>query len=312
MKRKNIINIVAGIIFVALIVLGYTIQKQKNKTIVFPLQDIKLGKIIPQSKQVLTTTNFLRGDEFLLSFKNLNQESSLILIISDYNNQQDILLTKTSIHSGDNQICCFEVPKLIGRYDLRILLDNQEKIIPFEVKDKIVEYQTLNLRGIGSIPYPNWQTLDPEIINNLLVDVFSYYSKDLGKGITTLLALQDDTGAQFTITQRIVSNYKNLPFGNLVQVIETNENQALLKAHIIDDYTILDKQYGNKEIYFKIRNISKGISYIVFNKTYLVQNFFNKKFLLSVSLTCPERLADFYKPIADYIFSQIKITNSPN
>ena len=142
----------------------------------------------------------------------------------------------------------------------------------------------------------------------MLFRSFSYYSKDLGKGVSTLLVLQDEAGAQFSITQRVVSNYKNLPFGNLVQTIEENENKALLKARIIDDYTILNKQYGDREIYLKIRNISRGISYVVFNKTYLEKNFLNKRFLLSISLTCPERLVEFYQPVADYIFSNIKLS----
>jgi len=244
----------------------------------------------------------------LISFKNSDQESTLKVILLDYDHLKDIPLADAIIHPGDNEICCFEAPKETGQYGLKFIVDDQEATVPFEVKDRLVEYQDFNLRGIGSIPYPNWQPLDSGVINNLLTDVFSYYSKDLGKGVSTLLVLQDEAGAQFSITQRVVSNYKNLPFGNLVQIIEENENKALLKAHIIDDYTILNKKYGDREIYLKIRNISRGISYVVFNKTYLEKNFLNKRFLLSISLICPERLVDFYQPVADYIFSNIKLT----
>jgi hypothetical protein len=308
MNRKNITLIIASFIFILLITLGVSFQDKKAQNSAFPLKDIKLGNINQQSKEVLYTNAFLKGDEFLISCKNSDQKLSLKVILLDYNNPRDIPLSDTIIHPGDNEICCFEAPKEIGQYGLKfILIDSQETIIPFEVKDRLVEYQDFNLRGIGSIPYPNWQVLDSGVINNLLIDVFSYYSKDLGKGVSTLLVLQDETGAQFTISQRVVSNYKNLPFGNLVQIIEENENKALLKAHIIDDYTILDKKYGDREIYLKIRNISRGISYIVFNKTFLEKNFLNRRFLLSISLTCPERLVDFYQPVADYIFSNIKL-----
>jgi len=307
MKRKNIILIIASLMFI-LLILGACFNDKKAQNSVFPLKDIKLGKINQQSKEVLYTNAFLKGDEFLISFKNSDQELPLKVILLDYNNPRDIPLSDTIIHSGDNEICCFEAPKETGQYGLKFILNSQETTVPFEIKDRLVEYQDFNLRGIGSIPYPKWQSLDSGVINNLLTDVFSYYSKDLGKGVSTLLVLQDEAGAQFTITQRVVSNYKNLPFGNLVQTIEENENKALLKAHIIDDYTILNKEYGDREIYLKIRNISKGISYIVFNKTYLEKNFLNKRFLLSISLTCPERLVDFYQPVADYIFSNIKLT----
>jgi hypothetical protein len=305
MNRKNIVLIITSLILILLISLGAYFQNKKTQNSSFLLKDIKLGMINQQSKEVLYTNDFLKGDEFLISFKNPDQKLSLKLILLDYNNPRDIPLSDTSIHAGDNEICCFDAPKETGQYGLKFILDSQETTIPFEVKDRLVEYQDFNLRGIGSIPYPNWQTLDPGVINNLLTDVFSYYSKDLGKGVSTLLVLQDEAGAQFSITQRVVSNYKNLPFGNLVQTIEENENKALLKARIIDDYTILNKQYGDKEIYLKIRNISRGISYVVFNKTYLEKNFLNKRFLLSISLTCPERLVDFYQPVADYIFSHI-------
>ena len=308
MNRKNIVLIIASLILILLISLGAYFQNKKTQNSSFLLQDIKLGMINQQSKEVLSTNDFLKGDEFLISFKNPDQKLSLKLILLDYNNPRDIPLSDTSIHAGDNEICCFEAPKEIGQYGLKFILDSQETTVPFEVKDRLVEYQDFNLRGIGSIPYPNWQTLDPGVINNLLTDVFSYYSKDLGKGVSTLLVLQDEAGAQFSITQRVVSNYKNLPFGNLVQTIEENENKALLKARIIDDYTILNKQYGDREIYLKIRNISRGISYVVFNKTYLEKNFLNKRFLLSISLTCPERLVEFYQPVADYIFSNIKLS----
>ena len=308
MNRKNIVLIIASLILILLISLGAYFQNKKTQNSSFLLQDIKLGMINQQSKEVLSTNDFLKGDEFLISFKNPDQKLSLKLILLDYNNPRDIPLSDTSIHAGDNEICCFEAPKEIGQYGLKFIIDSQETTVPFEVKDRLVEYQDFNLRGIGSIPYPNWQTLDPGVINNLLTDVFSYYSKDLGKGVSTLLVLQDEAGAQFSITQRVVSNYKNLPFGNLVQTIEENENKALLKARIIDDYTILNKQYGDREIYLKIRNISRGISYVVFNKTYLEKNFLNKRFLLSISLTCPERLVEFYQPVADYIFSNIKLS----
>jgi len=311
MNRKNIVLIITSLILILLISLGAYFQNKKTQNSSFLLKDIKLGMINQQSKEVLYTNDFLKGDEFLISFKNPDQKLSLKLILLDYNNPRDIPLSDTSIHAGDNEICCFDAPKETGQYGLKFILDSQETTIPFEVKDRLVEYQDFNLRGIGSIPYPNWQTLDPGVINNLLTDVFSYYSKDLGKGVSTLLVLQDEAGAQFSITQRVVSNYKNLPFGNLVQTIEENENKALLKARIIDDYTILNKQYGDKEIYLKIRNISRGISYVVFNKTYLEKNFLNKRFLLSISLTCPERLVDFYQPVADYIFSNIKLTSTP-
>jgi len=307
MKRKNIILIITSLVFILLITLGTRFNEQKAQNSAFPLQDIKLGNINQQSKEVLYTNAFLKGDEFLISFKNLTQKLPLKIILMDYNNTQDIPLSDTIIHPGDNEICCFEAPKETGQYDLKFILDNQETTIPFEIKDRLIEYKDFNLRGIGSIPYPNWQPLDSGVINNLLTDVFSYYSKDLGKGVSTLLVLQDETGAQFTITQRVVSNYKNLPFGNLVQTIEENENKALLKARIIDDYTILNKKYGDREIYLKIRNISRGISYVVFNKTYLEKNFLNKRFLVSISLTCPERLVDFYQPVADYIFSNIQL-----
>ena len=308
MNRKNIVLIIASLILILLISLGAYFQNKKTQNSSFLLQDIKLGMINQQSKEVLSTNDFLKGDEFLISFKNPDQKLSLKLILLDYNNPRDIPLSDTSIHAGDNEICCFEAPKEIGQYGLKFIIDSQETTVPFEVKDRLVEYQDFNLRGIGSIPYPNWQTLDPGVINNLLTDVFSYYSKDLGKGVSTLLVLQDEAGAQFSITQRVVSNYKNFPFGNLVQTIEENENKALLKARIIDDYTILNKQYGDREIYLKIRNISRGISYVVFNKTYLEKNFLNKRFLLSISLTCPERLVEFYQPVADYIFSNIKLS----
>lgn len=308
MKGQKIILIVAScIFFILLIILGAILNKKEIQNSVFSLTNIKLGKINLTSKEVLYTNTFLKSDEFLISFKNSDQESTLKVILLDYNYLKDIPLIDIIIHPGDNEICCFNAPKETGQYNLKFIIDNQEATIPFEIKDRLVEYHDFNLRGIGSIPYPNWQPLDSGIINNLLTDVFSYYSKDLGKGVSTLLVLQDDTGAQFSINQRIVSNYKNLPFGNLVQIIEENENKALLKAHIIDDYTILDKKYGDREIYLKIRNISKGISYVVFNKTYLEKNFLNKRFLLSISLTCPERLVDFYQPVADYIFSNIKL-----
>ena len=308
MNRKNIVLIVASFILILLIILGVYLQNKKTQNSAFPLTDIKLGNINQQSKEVLYTNAFLKSDDFLISFKNSDQESTLKVILLDYDHLKDIPLADAIIHPGDNEICCFEAPKETGQYGLKFIVDDQEATVPFEVKDRLVEYQDFNLRGIGSIPYPNWQTLDPGVINNLLTDVFSYYSKDLGKGVSTLLVLQDEAGAQFSITQRVVSNYKNLPFGNLVQTIEENENKALLKARIIDDYTILNKQYGDREIYLKIRNISRGISYVVFNKTYLEKNFLNKRFLLSISLICPERLVDFYQPVADYIFSNIKLT----
>ena len=308
MNRKNIVLIVASFILILLIILGIYHQNKKTQNSAFPLTDIKLGNINQQSKEVLYTNAFLKSDDFLISFKNSDQESTLKVILLDYDHLKDIPLADAIIHPGDNEICCFEAPKETGQYGLKFIVDDQEATVPFEVKDRLVEYQDFNLRGIGSIPYPNWQPLDSGVINNLLTDVFSYYSKDLGKGVSTLLVLQDEAGAQFSITQRVVSNYKNLPFGNLVQIIEENENKALLKAHIIDDYTILNKKYGDREIYLKIRNISRGISYVVFNKTYLEKNFLNKRFLLSISLICPERLVDFYQPVADYIFSNIKLT----
>jgi len=308
MNRKNIVLIVASFILILLIILGVYLQNKKTQNSAFPLTDIKLGNINQQSKEVLYTNAFLKSDDFLISFKNSDQESTLKVILLDYDHLKDIPLADAIIHPGDNEICCFEAPKETGQYGLKFIVDDQEATVPFEVKDRLVEYQDFNLRGIGSIPYPNWQPLDSGVINNLLTDVFSYYSKDLGKGVSTLLVLQDEAGAQFSITQRVVSNYKNLPFGNLVQIIEENENKALLKAHIIDDYTILNKKYGDREIYLKIRNISRGISYVVFNKTYLEKNFLNKRFLLSISLICPERLVDFYQPVADYIFSNIKLT----
>jgi len=308
MNRKNIVLIVASFILILLIILGVYLQNKKTQNSAFPLTDIKLGNINQQSKEVLYTNTFLKSDDFLISFKNSDQESTLKVILLDYDHLKDIPLADAIIHPGDNEICCFEAPKETGQYGLKFIVDDQEATVPFEVKDRLVEYQDFNLRGIGSIPYPNWQPLDSGVINNLLTDVFSYYSKDLGKGVSTLLVLQDEAGAQFSITQRVVSNYKNLPFGNLVQIIEENENKALLKAHIIDDYTILNKKYGDREIYLKIRNISRGISYVVFNKTYLEKNFLNKRFLLSISLTCPERLVEFYQPVADYIFSNIKLS----
>ena len=308
MNRKNIVLIVASFILILLIILGVYLQNKKTQNSAFPLTDIKLGNINQQSKEVLYTNAFLKSDDFLISFKNSDQESTLKVILLDYDHLKDIPLADAIIHPGDNEICCFEAPKETGQYGLKFIVDDQEATVPFEVKDRLVEYQDFNLRGIGSIPYPNWQPLDSGVINNLLTDVFSYYSKDLGKGVSTLLVLQDEAGAQFSITQRVVSNYKNLPFGNLVQIIEENENKALLKAHIIDDYTILNKKYGDREIYLKIRNISRGISYVLFNKTYLEKNFLNKRFLLSISLICPERLVDFYQPVADYIFSNIKLT----
>jgi len=308
MNRKNIVLIVASFILILLIILGVYLQNKKTQNSAFPLTDIKLGNINQQSKEVLYTNAFLKSDDFLISFKNSDQESTLKVILLDYDHLKDIPLADAIIHPGDNEICCFEAPKETGQYGLKFIVDDQEATVPFEVKDRLVEYQDFNLRGIGSIPYPNWQPLDSGVINNLLTDVFSYYSKDLGKGVSTLLVLQDEAGAQFSITQRVVSNYKNLPFGNLVQIIEENENKALLKAHIIDDYTILNKKYGDREIYLKIRNISRGISYVVFNKTYLEKNFLNKRFLLSISLICPERLVDFYQPVADYIFSNIKLS----
>jgi len=311
MNKKNIILIIISLIFVLLISLGAYFQNEKTQNLSFPLQDIKLGKINQQSKEVLFTNDFLKGDEFLITGKNLEEETSVIIILGDNNKQVDYFLSQTLLHSGDNEICCFEVPKEIGHYTLMFIIGAQEANISFEVKNKFTEYQDFNLRGVGVIPYPQWTLLDAGLINNLITDVFSYYSKDLSKGFSTLLVTQDENGAQFSITQRTVSNYKDLPFGNLVQIIAEKENKALLKARLIDDYTILDKQYGDKEIFLKIRTITKGISYIVFNKTYLEKNFLGKKFLLSVSLTSPERLVDFYQPIADYIFSHIKLSSTP-
>jgi len=310
MKRQKIVLILVSGIFILSLILGAILNKKEIQNPVFLLTDIKLGKINQKSKEIFYTSTFLKSDEFLISFKNSDQGTTLKVILLDYGHFKDIPLIDTIIHPGDNEICCFEAPKETGQYDLKFIINNQETTVPFEIKDRLVEYQDFNLRGIGSIPYPDWQSLDTVVINNLLTDVFSYYSKDLGKGVSTLLVLQDESGAQFSISQRIVSNYKNLPFGNLVQTIEENENKALLKAHIIDDYTILNKKYGDREIYLKIRNISRGISYIVFNKTYLEKNFLNKRFLLSISLTCPERLVDFYQPVTDYIFSNIKLVQN--
>ncbi|MGC8651044.1 MAG: hypothetical protein ACP5RX_00195 [Minisyncoccia bacterium] len=312
MKRKNIIFISS--ILVLFVLLGLEIilkNKHNTQNLSFPLRDIQLGKINSQSKEVLNTNSFMKGDEFLISGKNYVTKIPATIILVDSNRQKDIFLSQTTLSSGDNKICCFEAPKDIGHYNLKFIIGIQEYDVPFEVQDKLTEYQDFNLLGVGTISYPRWSVLDVGLINNLITDVFSYYSKDLSKGVSTLLVVQDENGAQFSITQRMVSNYKNLPFGNLVQTITESENKALLKARLIDDYTILNKQYGDKEMFLKVRTITKGMSYIVFNKTYLEKSFLGKRFLLSISLTCPERLVDFYQPIADYIFSHIKLSSTP-
>ncbi len=304
MKKQNFSLIIIAVVIVLLTGFKVYLEIHRTKTAVFPLTDIQLGKINKKSKQVIYTNSFVKGDEFLISFKNTSDPLPLKILLTDSKNVQDILLADSIIKSGENEICCFDIPKNTDLYNVRFIINNQEIKIPLEVKDKLVEYKDFNLMGIGTISYPNWEVLDISVINNLLKDIFSYYSKDLGKGISVLLAVEDEAGAQFTISRRVVSNYKNMPFGNLVETIETNENKALLKAGIIDDYKILEKSYGNQEIYLEIRNISKGISYLVFNKTFLEKNLLNQKILLSISFTCPEKLVDFYQPVLDRIFSK--------
>lgn len=308
-KSQKSLIITIGLIVILLLLRIY-LQENLNRVNNFPLTDIKLGNINQKSKQVIDTDSFVKGDEFLVSFKNIATSTSLKIILVD-DNIQDIPLSSSIIQSGFNEICCFEAPSKIGHYNLKFIVDNQDKTVPFEVKERMVEYKDFNIRSVGTVPYPNWQVLDSSLLNNLLWDVFSYYSQDLAKGMSILLALEDDSGAQFSLSQRIITNYRNMPFGNLVQTIEESENQALMKAGIIDDYEILQKKYGDREIYLEIRNISKGKSYLIFNKTILEKNLFNQKILLSISLTCPERLVDFYQPVADYIFSHIQLSHTP-
>jgi hypothetical protein len=308
-KSQKSLVIIIGLIIVLLLFKIY-LQEHLNRVNNFPLTDIKLGNINQKSKQVIDTDNFVKGDEFLVSFKNIATSTSLRIILVD-DNIQDIPLSSDIIQSGFNEICCFEAPSKIGHYNLQFIIDNQDKTIPFEVKERMVEYKDFNIRSVGTVSYPNWQVLDSTLLNNLLTNVFSYYSQDLAKGMSILLAVEDESGAQFSLSQRIVTNYRNMPFGNLVQTIEESENKALMKAGIIDDYEILQKKYGDREIYLEIRNISKGKSYLIFNKTILEKNLFNQKILLSISLTCPERLVNFYQPIADYIFSHIKLSHTP-
>lgn len=310
-NKKPFVFIIALIII--LILVRLVLQTNLNKKNLFPLTEIKLGNINSKSKQVIYTNNFTKGNEFLISFNNIATSTPLKVILSGNSDFKAATLSDSIIQSGFNELCCFEVPKTPGHYNLKFLLDNQEQSIPLEVKEQIIEYKDYTIIGVGVIPYPNWQILDSSMLNNLLTDVFSYYSKDLAKGVSILLALEDESGAQFSLSRRIITNYRNMPFGNLVQTIEESENKALMKAGIIDDYEILQKKYGDREIYLKIRNISKGKSYLIFNKTILEKNLFNQKILLSINLTCPERLVDFYQPVADYIFSNIKLRpNSEN
>ncbi|NMB92023.1 MAG: hypothetical protein GYA31_00045 [Parcubacteria group bacterium] len=301
-NQKSIIIIIILIIILTLIKLVFQFNLNKNSS--FPLTDIKLGNINLKSKQVLYTNNFTKGNEFLVSFNNIATSTSLKVILWGGDDFKAATLSDSVIQSGFNELCCFEVPKTPGHYNLKFVIANQEQSIPLEVKEQTIEYKDYIIRGVGVIPYPNWPVLDSGLLTNLLTDVFSYSSKDLAKGISILLAVEDDNGAQFSLSRRVVSNYPNMPFGNLVATIEENENKALIKAGIIDDYEILQKQYGDQEIYLEIRNISQGKSYLIFNKTILEKNLFNQRILLSASLTCPEKLVDFYQPIADYILSK--------
>lgn len=312
MKKKILLFIIS--LFVGVLVLCFIFKRNNFYRLFssnerFPLTDIRLGNINLKSKAVIYTNTFIKGNEFLIFFKNLNDSFPLQIILADDFQNQDILLFKGVAHAGENEICCFETPPTKGQYNLKFITEQKTIAIPFQVEEQLTSYRKFNLWGGGVIPYPQWSSLDAGLMTSLISNVFSYSSKELGKDFTVLLVNQDDNGAQFSISQRIVSNYKNLPFGNLVQTIANKENQALLQAHLIDDYTILDRQYEKKAVTLKIRTISKGISYIIFNKTYLQRDLLNRKYLLSVNLTCPEKLVDFYQPIADYIFSHIQLNS---
>ncbi|MDQ5882997.1 MAG: hypothetical protein QG648_352 [Patescibacteria group bacterium] len=315
MKFKNkqlLIYFILLVLATILSIFSVTWKKQLQSPQVSTLEQIKLGKINPKSKEVLLTQEFSPGDQFLITFKNnqTNQKNSdLKLVLTDSSKTQDVILGNLTIKEGDNEICCFEAPTSPGNYQLRFILANQEFQTPLSVKKEIVSYRDFNLHLLGTIPYPDWQPLDNTVITNLLTQVFASYNKELSRGVSVLLVVEDESGAQVSLTRRIVTNYQNVPFGNLVQTIAQEENEALLQAGIIDDYEILKKQYGPHEVTLEIRNISKGVSYIVFNKTILETNLLNQKILIGISLTCPERLVEFYRPIADYIFNNIKLTD---
>jgi hypothetical protein len=300
--------------------------KKKQKKDDFFLQEIKLGRIpAPEEEKYLLGkinsqniqygNEFLGGDYFLLSFDNFSEGTFLNLILEDkYRNQSLVWLFLESLKQGKNEICCFEVPKATGDYKLKFVKGGESIEYSFFVKDKLVQYKTFEILFMIKIPYPNWQLLDNEILTRLISNIYSYNLKNSEKGLSVLLAARDNRGAQFVIFQRELSGKDfddRTPLSEILAKIEKEENQALLNFNVVDDYKIIKKEIKDKEAYQEIRNISQGISYLTLSKTFLIKNFLNKNYLISVNLTCPERLSFYYRPIAQTVFSGIKINSPP-
>lgn len=277
------------------------------------IREIKLFIVHPTSKQLKQTTVLTPKDEFLISFKyyHIDNNDKLKIILTKNNTVNNEILYDGPVEVGENNLCCFSAPSLTGSYLLTFIVGEQKINVPLIVEETPISYDWYRLSPQIFIPYPRWQLLDSDLINRFIKDIYSSFSTKLSAGFNVLLIVQDENNARVMISQRILTNYKTIPFGNIVQDILQQENKALVKAGIIDDFTILEQRYGNKEIYLKVRNINQGISYIIFNKTYETNNLLNQKVLINVALICPEKLESFYQPIADYIFNNIKL-ETPN
>ncbi|MGC8944135.1 MAG: hypothetical protein ACP5J8_00445 [Minisyncoccia bacterium] len=308
-KKYKKLFLFVSIGILSLLILGFFIIHKINLKRNQFLKEIKIYLIHPVSKQLKSTTILTPKDEFLISFKYYNYENKdkLNIFLQKNDNLDKEKIYEGPIEIGDNELCCFNAPSSTGSYKLIFVLNQKTMVLPLLVTNKIVTYDFYYLSPTKVISYPHWQILDTDLINQMINNIYYSYSKKLSERFSVLLAVQDDNNSRFMISQRVINNYKQIPFGNIVQDILKQENEALIKANIITDYKIIDQKYGNKEIYLKVRNIINGISYIIFNKTYETTNLLNQKVLISISLTCPEKLVDFYQPIADYIFSHVNL-----
>ena len=306
-NKKIILILILGLLILTLF--GYYFYRLKQKPL---LEDLKLFIIHPDTKQLKPTNVLTPKDDFLITFRyygSLNEDKLRIFLQKNSDNNKSKIY-EGMIDIGDNELCCFIAPTSTGPYKLIFELKDKQLVWPFIITEKPVSYDFYHLSPRSTIPYPKWQVLDIDLINRMITNIYYSYSKKLSEGFIVLLAVQDENNSRFIISQRVINNYKNVPFGNIVQDILKQENEALLKANIITDYKILEEQYENKEIYLKVRTITNGISYIIFNKTYETTNLLNQKVLINVSLSCPEKLVDFYQPIANYIFEHIEINPS--
>lgn len=166
-------------------------------------------------------------------------------------------------------------------------------------------YKTFHLNGV-SLEYPNWPTLNIELINRFINNSLP---PELYNKTKILVGVTDHEGATVLITRReLTKKEAGLPFGNLIKEVIESETKNFTNIGALQDFKITKEDYGEKEIEIEWEGIDgRGVGYKGINHTYLLTtNFlgFQNKYLYTLSFSAPLSRFAIYQKIINHLFKK--------